>query len=240
MTAALVTEGLDAGYGDVRIVSGLDLRVEEGEVVCLLGSNGAGKTTTLLTVAGVLPALGGTLHLLGEPVRKARPHRLAQRGMTLVPQDRGIFYQLTVAENLRLRRHRGSKVTVDEVTGFLPALEPLLGRRAGLLSGGEQQMLALGGALISEPRLLLVDEMSLGLAPIIVERLLPLVRRIADETGMAVLLVEQHVRAALAVSDRGYVMQRGTVVAEGPAAELAVAASTLEASYLGPSGATAP
>ncbi len=236
-TCALSVRGLHAGYGTVRIVSDLDLHVDEGEVVCLLGANGAGKTTTLLTVAGVLPPLDGTVTVLGQPVTTTRPHQVARLGMTLVPQDRGIFYQLTVAENLRLRDHRDSRVTIAEVHELLPALEPLMGRRAGLLSGGEQQMLALGGALISDPRLLLVDEMSLGLAPIIVERLLPLVRRIADERGMAVLLVEQHVRAALAVSDRGYVMQRGTVVASGPAAELADAAHTLEESYLGPAPA---
>lgn len=233
MTQVLAAEGLEAGYGGIRVVEPLDLHVEAGEVVCLLGANGAGKTTTMLTLAGVLAPLGGHITLLGEDISGRSADRVAHRGLTLVPEDRGIFFQLTVAENLRLRRHRGSAITPGQIFEFLPGLAPLQDRRAGLLSGGEQQMLALGGALIGEPRVLLVDEMSLGLAPIIVERLLPLVGRIAHDTGMGVLIVEQHVRAALAVSDRGYVMQRGRIVAHGPAAEIAGTAHDLEESYLG-------
>jgi branched-chain amino acid transport system ATP-binding protein len=150
-----------------------------------------------------------------------------------VPEGRGLFYRLTVAENLRLRRHRHSTVTLEEVLGHFPVLENLMGRRAVLLSGGEQQMLALAGALIADPKVILLDEMSLGLAPIIVERLLPIVRGIADEKGMGVLLVEQHILAALSVADRGYVMAHGSVVAEGTAEELRRDAELLEASYLG-------
>ena len=235
MSALLHVEHLDAGYGDLTVVRDLSIEVDAGEVVCLLGANGAGKTTSLLTLAGVLSPLGGQVRFKGE-LLPGEAHQVARRGLCLVPQDRGIFHQLTVAENLRLRAHRQSQVGVDDVVAHFPALGDLQNRRAGLLSGGEQQMLALGSALISDPKLLMVDEMSLGLAPIIVERLLPLVRDIARSTGMGVLLVEQQVSAALAVSDRGAVMQRGSIVASGTADELLDAAQTLEASYLGPEG----
>jgi branched-chain amino acid transport system ATP-binding protein len=227
------TRQLVAGYGNVPVVRDLDLTVGAGEVVCLLGANGSGKTTTLLTIAGALPVLGGDVEVLGAPVTKARPHEVARRGLGIVPEGRGLFYRLSVADNLRLRRHRGSTVTVDDVIESFPRLRELLPRRCGLLSGGEQQMLALAGALIADPKVIMLDEMSLGLAPIIVEQLLPTVRNIADQRGMAVLLVEQHVLAALKVADRGYVLAHGRLVAAGTATELRRDAELLEASYLG-------
>jgi len=233
MTNLIETKGLVAGYGNVPVVRDLNLSVGEGEVVCLLGANGAGKTTTLLTIAGALPVLGGTVEVLGAPVTRARPHEVARRGLGIVPEGRGLFYKLSVADNLRLRRHRQSTVTVEDVLEYFPNLRDLLPRRCGLLSGGEQQMLALAGALIADPKVVMLDEMSLGLAPIIVEQLLPTVRSIADERGMAVLLVEQHVLAALKVADRGYVLAHGQVAAEGKSAELRRDAELLEASYLG-------
>ncbi|MCU1394841.1 MAG: transporter ATP-binding protein [Ilumatobacteraceae bacterium] len=233
MTVLIETRDLVCGYGPLPVVRNLNLVVRAGEVVCLLGSNGAGKTTSLLTIAGALPKLSGSLDVMGEPVGRARPHEIAQRGVAIVPEGRGLFYKLTVAQNLRLRRHRDSTVLQSDVLAHFPKLVELLDRRTGLLSGGEQQMVALAGALVADPRLIMLDEMSLGLAPIIVEQLLPIVRNIADERGMGVLLVEQHVLAALKVADRGYVLAHGQVVAEGSAAELRRDAELLEASYLG-------
>jgi branched-chain amino acid transport system ATP-binding protein len=224
--------GLSTGYEGVPVVRGLDLHVDEGEVVALLGPNGAGKTTTLLTVSGMLPVLAGEITVLGRSVRSRRAHRIARDGVAHVAEDRCLFFQLSVRENLRLGAARGSEATTRALEYF-PALEPLMDRRAGLLSGGEQQMLAMARALAGKPRLLMVDEMSLGLAPVIVERLLPVLRRIADETGAGVLLVEQHVHLALEVADRGYVLSHGDLVLTAPAADLRNDLGLLEASYLG-------
>jgi len=229
---AVEVRGLSAGYDRIPVVRDIDLHVDPGEVVALLGPNGAGKTTTLLTISGILPALAGSVTVLGQPVSTRRPHRNARRGLAHVPEDRALFAGLSSRQNLRL----GSRSKTDHVARaveLFPEFGKLLDRRAGLLSGGEQQMLALARALVSRPKLLMVDEMSMGLAPIIVERLLPVLRSIADRTGAGVLLVEQHVHVALEVADRAYVLIHGRVVLEGAAAELARRADLLEASYLG-------
>src|ERR1700760_3155929 len=216
---ALVVRALSAGDRGVPVVRELNLEVRPGEVVALLGPNGAGKTTTLETIAGLNHPISGTVELSGEKVGGTPAYQLAGRGVALVPEGRALFPGLTVREHLRLaggRRGAGG----GELLEMLPELRKCLHRKAGLLSGGEQQMLAIGRALVSRPRLLLVDEMSLGLAPVIVERLLPILRRAADEMGASVLFVEQHIALALEVSDRAYVLTHGRIVLEGAAEEL--------------------
>jgi branched-chain amino acid transport system ATP-binding protein len=233
--SVLRVRDLAAGHDGVAVVRGLDLTVAPGEVVALLGPNGAGKTTTLRTISGLLPALGGSVEVLGRPVTGRSPHRVARRGVGHVTEDRSLFFDLTARQNLRLgsrsrRRHRTAEPRVLEL---FPELAPLLDRRAGLLSGGQQQMLALARALVAEPKLLLVDEMSLGLAPIVVQRLLPMVRSIADETGAGVVLVEQHLAVALDLADQVVVLVHGEVTAAGPAAELRDRSDLFTSSYLG-------
>lgn len=236
MTRALDIKGLSAGYNGVPVLRGVDLYVEAGEVVALLGPNGAGKTTTLLTISGLLSPLAGSVDVLGQAVDSSAPHLNARRGLAHVPEDRSLFFQLSVEDNLRLgvAGDKASRTaSYERALELLPELKPLMGRRAGLLSGGEQQMLALARAMVGQPQLLIVDEMSLGLAPIIVERLLPLVRDIADSSGAAVLIVEQHIQMALSVADRAYVMSHGEISMSGTAEEMMSRRELLEASYLG-------
>jgi branched-chain amino acid transport system ATP-binding protein len=232
----LEIKGLSAGYNGVPVVRDLSLSVDGGEVVVLLGPNGAGKTTTLLTVSGLLPAIAGEINVLGQSVSHRSAHKIARSGLSHVPEDRSLFFQLTVAENLRLGAAR-RKPDVSRALEYFPALEPLMDRRAGLLSGGEQQMLSMARALTVPPKLLVVDELSLGLAPIIVERLLPVLREVADSTGAGVLFVEQHVDLALAIADRAYVMSHGDLVLTNDAAHLRENRHLLEASYVGGVGA---
>jgi len=234
MTTVLATEGLTAGYAGVPVVRNLDLTVEAGEVVALLGPNGAGKTTTLLTLAGVVPKISGSAKVLDQEVAGGRPHKVARLGAVLVPDDRAIFFDLTARENLRLGA--GGKTggdAVDMVLEYFPSLKPRMSTRAGLLSGGEQQMLAVGRALSGRPKVLMIDEMSLGLAPVIVKRMFPVVRRIADEIGAGVLVVEQHIDVALQAADRAYVLNHGEVAMQGRATELLKDRHLLQASYLG-------
>jgi len=247
---ALTVRDLSAGYRGVPVVRELNLEVRPGEVVALLGPNGAGKTTTLETIAGLNRPISGTVELSGQNAGGEPAHVLARRSLALVPEGRALFPGLTVREHLRLAGGRGSarsrragnrpgnrQSREEELLEMLPELRKCLGRKAGLLSGGEQQMLAVGRALVMRPRLLLVDELSLGLAPVIVERLLPILRRAADELGSSVLFVEQHVALALEISDRAYVMTHGRIRLEGPAAELRERRELLAASYLGESAA---
>jgi branched-chain amino acid transport system ATP-binding protein len=237
MSTVLEISNLSAGYGGIPVVRDLNLTVNAGEVVALLGPNGAGKTTTLLTAAGVLPLLGGEVKVFDKSIKGRRPQHVARDGVALVPEDRALFFQLTVRENLKLGAKPG--VPIEDVFQYFPKLEELLDRRAGLLSGGEQQMLAVGRALLMSPKLLMVDEMSLGLAPVVVKALMPVLRQIADDKGCAVLLVEQHVQLALEVASRAYILAHGNLVHEGPADVLRKDRGLLESSYLGESAITA-
>jgi branched-chain amino acid transport system ATP-binding protein len=233
---ALELKDVFAGYQQIPVVRELNLKVAPGEVVALLGPNGAGKTTTLETIAGLNRPISGAIQMSGEDVGGTPAHILARRGLALVPEGRALFPGLTVREHLRLAGGRdGSRER--ELLEMLPELEKCLHRKAGLLSGGEQQMLAIGRALVTRPKLLLVDEMSIGLAPVIVERLLPILRRVADELGASVLFVEQHIALALEIADRAYVLTHGRIALEGPAAELRERRELLAASYLGEAAA---
>jgi branched-chain amino acid transport system ATP-binding protein len=235
---SLAVTDLFAGYRGIAVVRELNLQVRPGEVVALLGPNGAGKTTTLETIAGLHRPISGTVELSGQSVGGRPAHALARTGLALVPEGRALFPGLTVREHLRLAAgHRAAGHREDELLEMLPELRKCLGRKAGLLSGGEQQMLAVGRALVTRPGLLLVDEMSLGLAPVIVERLLPILRRVATEFGTSVLFVEQHVALALEISDRAYILTHGRITLEGSAAELGQRQELLAASYLGETAA---
>jgi len=223
--AVLSCRGLTAGYGNIAVVRDLDLDVHAGQVVLLAGANGAGKTTTLMTLAGAVPSLGGTVAFTGCRAKAGLDER-TRAGMAFVPEERSVFRSLSCRDNLRLGQGDPGRALQ-----LFPDLKPRLSVRGGLLSGGEQQMLSLGRALSMRPRLLLADEMSLGLAPLVVGRLLRAVREAAD-AGCAVLLVEQHVRLALGIADHVIVLQRGRVRIAGPAAELSGRLTEIEASYL--------
>ena len=232
--AVLELEGLTTGYEDAAVVRELDLSVGEGEVVALLGANGAGKTTTLRAVSGMVDPMAGSIAFGGRDLAGKSISGRARMGIAHVPENRGLFFGLSVAEHFRLS-HRGERLDADAAYRYFPALAELRERRCGLLSGGEQQMLAVARALARHPKLLLLDELSLGLAPLIVEGLLPVVRDYATETGCGVLLVEQHIQLALAVADRGYVLSHGEVVLQDQAEALRRNRELLMASYFGES-----
>jgi branched-chain amino acid transport system ATP-binding protein len=233
MNAALEISGLTSGYLGVPAVRDITLSVQPGQVLAMLGPNGAGKSTILLSAVGVIAPMKGDVASFGRRLNGMRTEKVARLGVSLVPDNRGVFYSLTVADNLRLAR-RGSRAgDHEEVLGHFPKLDSLRRRKCGLLSGGEQQMLALAKALLTEPKVLLIDEMSLGLAPIIVQGLLPIIRDFARDRQMAVVLVEQHIDLALRVADQAIVVNHGRVVLEGTAAELRGNRDRVEAAYFG-------
>jgi branched-chain amino acid transport system ATP-binding protein len=232
MTARLECKILTGGRGTTTAFRDVDLEVGAGKVLALLGPNGAGKTTLLLTVAGLLRAQGGTVLIDGSPLRNGRAAAANRAGVVLVPDNRCLFTQLTVEENLRAAARRNGPKPQDLLDEF-PLLRERRRLKAGALSGGEQQMLGIARALIQEPRCLLIDEMSMGLAPLIVESLFAMVRRIAADHGCAVVLVEQHVHLALEVADDAAVLNRGSIVLHGPARELADSADRVEQAYMG-------
>jgi branched-chain amino acid transport system ATP-binding protein len=226
MSAVLETHQLCSGYHGHAFVIDLDISVEPGEVISLLGPNGAGKTTTLLAIAGELPALSGTVEMFGRKRTDALYKRAAD-GLAFVTEERSVFMQLTTAENFRV----GGADAVECLQMF-PELEPLMNRTAGLLSGGEQQMVTIARALSRKPKLLLIDELSLGLAPLVVHRLLDVVRDAASAHGIGVILVEQKVELALAVSNRAYVLRDGKVILQGSSDHIGAQVKELEESYL--------
>jgi branched-chain amino acid transport system ATP-binding protein len=228
----LSCRGLAAGYGAVRVVKPFDLDVPPQTVLALLGPNGAGKSTILNTLSGFLPALNGEILVDGELVRPGRPGDALAAGIVLVADDRALFKTLTVRDNLQVAA-RKSGSTPESMLELFPDLEKRWTVLAGDISGGEQQMLAVARGLIQKPRVLLLDEMSMGLAPIIVRNLLPVVRRIAEEADTAVILVEQHVGLALEVADEALIIVQGEIKMSGPADELVRDAVGLQAAYFG-------
>ena len=224
----LEVEGIESGYGKKTVLQGVGLRVHEGEMVAILGHNGAGKSTTLKTILGLLPARAGGVRFAGQPWANGDPVENVRRGMALVPQGRGVFPDLTVIENLMLgaytqRDAAASATRLREVMELFPILDERRAQRAGNLSGGQQQMVAVGMALMPRPRLMMMDEPSIGLAPVLVQRVLETARQINRRFGTAIILVEQNIKTALGVADRAYVMKSGRVVLEKPAGELLAA-----------------
>jgi len=232
----LAIENLSISYGGIQAVKGISLSVEEGELVTLIGANGAGKTTTLNTLGGLIKPAAGTIRYAGQDLASVPAHDRVRHGLALVPEGRGIFGRLSVGENLLMgafHRHDKAGIASDLEKSYelFPRLREREHQLAGTLSGGEQQMLAMGRALMSRPRLLLLDEPSMGLAPIMVEKVFEIIRMINAE-GVAILLIEQNARLALAAASRAYVMETGRITLSGPAAELA-ADERVRAAYLG-------
>jgi branched-chain amino acid transport system ATP-binding protein len=227
---------LEVAYGGIRAVRGIDLNVGRGELVSLIGANGAGKSTTLRAICGLVPIAGGDIVYDGASIKGAQSFQLGRKGLVMVPEGRGIFGQLTIAENLAMggySRKNQSEIRRDteHVFELFPRLAERRDQSAGTLSGGEQQMLAMGRAMISRPRLLLLDEPSMGLAPLMVEKIFEVVRAIAAE-GVTILLIEQNARLALEISQRAYVMESGQIILDGPSSAL-LDDPKVRAAYLG-------
>ncbi len=236
MSALLEARGLHAGYGDTKVLHGIDFAVEQGGVTALLGANGAGKTTTLRAICGLIRPRG-EIRLGEERIDRLAAEEIVRRGVGHVPDGRGTFLELTVDENLRLGAYtRNDRAAIagdiDRLFGYFPLLKARLRQQAGTLSGGEQQMLAIARALLVKPRLLLLDEPSFGLAPLIVQDIFAILRRINTEQGVSILVVEQNASLALDIADHAYLLETGRIVISGLAAEIRQN-STIRRSYLG-------
>lgn len=227
--------GLQVHYGGIAAVKGIDLEVSQGELVCLIGANGAGKTTTLKAIAAMVPLSGGEIRLGGERTAGLASFQLVRRGLALVPEGRGVFGRLNVRENLEMgayhRRDREVGQDLEKVFALMPRLQERCSQTGGTLSGGEQQMLAIGRALMSRPKLLLLDEPSMGLAPLMVQKVFETIQAVARE-GVTILLVEQNAKLALELAGRGYVMEGGNITLSGKSAAL-LADSRVREAYLG-------
>ncbi len=234
--ALLAVSALTAGYGKIGVLQNVNLKVRGGEIVTLLGPNGAGKTTLLRAISGLLPWSGGEVHFDGQNLRRARPQATVQRGLAHVIEGHRIFTQLSVIDNLLLAgyhlRRSERQLRVSKALAYFPEIAAKRDDRGGLLSGGQQQMLSVAQGLVHQPRLLMLDEPSAGLSPVLVERILTVIAELRKETGMAVLLVEQSVEKALAVADRVYAMARGRIVLEASTSEPELPAR-LERAYFG-------
>jgi branched-chain amino acid transport system ATP-binding protein len=232
----LKVKGLKVAYGGIQAVKGVDLEVREGELVTLIGSNGAGKTTTMKAITGTLPLVDGDIEYLGKSIRGKGAWDLVKEGLAMVPEGRGVFTRMSITENLQMgayiRRDTGAIADdIDMVFTIFPRLKERRDQLAGTMSGGEQQMLAMGRALMSRPKVLLLDEPSMGLSPIMVDKIFEVVRDVSAR-GVTILLVEQNASRALGIADRGYVMESGTVTMNGPAKEL-LNDPRVRAAYLG-------
>ena len=235
-TPLLELKDLQVAYGGIQAVKGIDLSVDQGELVCLIGANGAGKTTTLKGITGLQPIKSGKIHYAGEDITGKPAFQLVRKGLSMVPEGRGVFGALTIEENLAMgayaRDDRAAiKDDVERVFGLFPRLKERRKQTAGTLSGGEQQMLAMGRALMSRPKLLLLDEPSMGLAPLMVQKVFETVMAVSKE-GVTILLIEQNAKLALEVSSRGYVMESGEITLKGKAKQL-LSDPKVRAAYLG-------
>ncbi len=235
MSVILSAEDLNVFYGSIHAVKGVSFDVNEGEIVTLIGANGAGKSTTLNTIAGLLHSKTGSVTFMGENLSKVPPHRIVSRGMALVPEGRRVFLQMSVQDNLEMgaytQKGAGIAGDMEKVYEQFPRLKERRRQVAGTLSGGEQQMLAMGRALMSHPKLLMLDEPSMGLAPLLVEQIFEIIQRL-NKAGSTILLVEQNAQMALSVAHRGYVLETGKVVTTGPSGEL-LASPAIKKAYLG-------
>lgn len=232
----LEVKKLEVAYGGIQAVKGIDLHIEQGELVTLIGANGAGKTTTLKTLVGLVKPKSGSISYDGNDCTKIPVHHFVSKGLSLVPEGRGVFSRLTVEENLRMgafyrNDQNAINAEIEHVYELFPRLKERYKQLAGTLSGGEQQMLAMGRAILAKPKLLLLDEPSMGLAPIIVQKIFEIVKMISQQ-GVTILLVEQNAKLALEVSDRGYVMESGKITMSGPAQEL-LHSDAVKKAYLG-------
>ena len=235
MEPILKVDDINVWYGSIHAIKGVSFEVHEGEIVTLIGANGAGKSTTLNTISGLLHSKTGSVTFQGKNLAKIPPHKVVEQGLAQVPEGRRVFLQMTVKENLEMGAYTmpsgGVQADLDMVYGLFPRLKERYRQVAGTLSGGEQQMLAMGRALMSHPKLLMLDEPSMGLAPILVEQIFEIIRNL-HQNGSTILLVEQNAQAALSIADRGYVLETGKIVTTGTGAEL-LSSPAIKKAYLG-------